>query len=154
MQPNNKQILSGGCESNADKRSLRRRVLKGVKVAFNGEFCSVNGIVKNVSETGMFIELKDGFIVPDEIVIYNELEAYKVPARVVRREANRIGIEICGEREPIEQTRTQIVQMVNVDEDMPSVAPVSKAEEPECEKTQIVTRQNKPVFGKLGPDPK
>ncbi len=110
------------CQEVIDHRAYRRRVLKGVKVTFNDEFCSVGGVLKNISETGMFIELKDGFLVPNDVVIINELEGYKVAGKVVRRTGNFIGVEICGEHQKTICLRKQVVDPINAEK------PVTKHE--------------------------
>ena len=98
------------------ERAIRRRVLKGVKIAFAGDFCAIEGVMKNISETGALISTKNSTHIPDHIVIFNELDGYKIAAEVVRRGASELGIRFLGYAEPIETTRAQIVNMIDLNE--------------------------------------
>ena len=125
------------------ERSQRRRIFKGIKIGFGNDYCAVDGVMRNISETGAFIEVKDGFLVPDEISIQNELEGYKVKCEVVRREANRIGVRFIGEKQKIQSTKHQVVNMIEADD------PANLARE---EQQQEIIRPRsgpakKPVFG-------
>ena len=124
------------------ERSQRRRVLKGVKLIFNGEFNAVDGIMKNVSETGAYIKIKSGFVVPDFIEIHNELEGYKVEAEVVRRYPGEMAVRFVGTPERIKQSRTQVLTMFS------SVAEEQNPVEQEVRRKPNLIPQ-KPVFGKL-----
>ena len=113
----NQPALQSGSTTDSTKqtekrRSPRRRVLKGVKVTFNDEYCSVGGVLKNISETGMYIELKDSFLVPNEVVVFNELEGYKIAGRVVRRIGNAIGVEFSGQAEKSDRIRLQVIDPI------------------------------------------
>lgn len=142
------EIISeqGERRSEADRRALRRRVLKGVKIAFNGEYCAVEGVMKNISETGAFIKLTDGYLIPDHIMIFNELEGYKVPAEVVRREAEQIGVRFTAAAEAIERSRTQVIQML----DSGSSYEMNSQEQSDITQVKSPAQKQKPVFGRLG----
>ncbi len=146
-----------GSEGNANRRaSERRRVLKGIKISFGNEFCAVEGVVRNLSETGAMIEIRDGFIVPDKITIHNELDGYKINCEIVRRKGNVIGVQFTGPRQPIETTRAQIINMddgrhVEETEEIEVLA-VENDPEPISEDEKFESRysiRKKPVFGKL-----
>ncbi|MEM7215255.1 MAG: PilZ domain-containing protein [Pseudomonadota bacterium] len=147
MRTADEKDAEGERREEADRRALRRRVLKGVRIAFGNEFCSVDGAMKNISETGALIEIKDGFLVPDDIVVYNELEGYKIPAKVVRRDATRIGIHFAGEKSKIEAVKTQVISMIHHGRHDRDEAD-EKVEEPVLRRFSPQNRR--PVFGKLG----
>jgi len=133
-------------------RAARRRVIKGVKVAFDGDYCAVEGIMKNISETGVLLQVKDATYIPDQITIHNELDGYKVDAEVVRRTGDLLGISFVGYAEQIESKRYQTVGMI--DEQTEGVSkPSSVVEKPV---TQVlnqlsVRNPNRPAFGKRKP---
>lgn len=134
-----------------DKRNQqRRRVLKGVRIAFGNDHCAVEGVLKNISDIGALIELKDGNLVPDTIVLHNELEGYKVPCRVVRRELTRIGVEFSAEKEAIRTTKSQVVNMINLDQSASGQNNVEQNNEPLVKTSIAIAARKKPVFGKLG----
>ena len=134
----------------ADRRKMvRRRVLKGVKIAFQDDFCSVDGTMKNISGSGAFVALKDGFLVPDSVTLFNELDGYKVAAEVVRRSTNAIGVHFKSAPVEISKVRTQRVCMVN-DQPLAEKQPRTPHQEP-VRPTAAPAR--KPVFGKLGRTP-
>lgn len=129
-------------ESNGE-RAQRRRIFKGIKIGFGNDYCAVDGVMRNISESGAFIEVKDGFLVPDEISIQNELEGYKVKCEVVRREANRIGVRFIGEKQKIQSTKHQVVNMIESDD--------GGAQTAEEQQQDIIRPRSgppkKPVFG-------
>ena len=86
----------------SDRRAPRRRILKGVRIGFGNDFCSVEGVMSNISDTGALIKLQDGLLIPDEFMIHNELDGYKVSCRVVRRTGNTIGVRFIDEKQPID----------------------------------------------------
>lgn len=133
------------------ERAQRRRVLKGVRISFQNEYCAVEGIMKNVSDTGALIELKDGYLIPDTITIFDELAGYKIDAAVVRRHVNRIGVMFVGAKQPIEKKRAQVISQIDLRES----AMISDEEPDEETETsedpgQHSAPRRKPVFGKLG----
>ena len=147
-----------GDQQDANRRSAdRRRVLKGIKVSFGQEFCAVEGVMRNLSETGALIELKDGFIVPDHITIHNELDGYKIDCKVARRQGNRIGVKFVGSRSPIEASRHQVISTDigrHQAEKDPEPDPVSDPE-PEPQQQEEESRfslRQRPAFGKLHRD--
>ena len=136
--------LEGERRYGEDRRALRRRVLKGIRIAFDNEFCVIDGAMKNISETGALIQIKDGFLVPDDIIIYNDLEGYKVACKVVRREAQRIGVQFIGEKEKTGIVKTQVVSMINMNTNK------NEMEHAANEPPKFQPRVQRPVFGKLG----
>ena len=135
------------------ERALRRRVIKGVRISFQNDYCAVEGVMKNVSDSGALIELKDGYLIPDIITIYDELAGYKVEAEVVRRNTNRIGIRFVGEKEPIEQKRAQVVMEIGLPGEEPEEEPETESEDQTNEPQpgqEKPTLRRRPVFGKLG----
>lgn len=156
------QVEDGERRDGGDRRSQRRRILKGVKLSFGNEFCALEGVMRNVSDTGALIKLKDGFLVPDEVVIHNELDGYKVVAEVVRRASDTIGVRFIGERVAIEAKKHQVVTMMGFNNAAPGEpAPVPHADEapvpdsPHTMEPGIVPRRSRngaarPKFGKLG----
>ncbi len=130
------------------RESDRRRVLKGITISFGNNFCVSNGIMRNISETGAYIEFTDSFLVPDNFTIFNDLDGYKVDCRVVRRDGNSAGFEFVGEKEIHSPTRMQVVEMVDErafnDTREPDNQP--KIEDLEPQNSNPAKRQ--PVFGK------
>lgn len=138
------RIEQGERREDADRRALRRRVLKGVKISFHGAFCAVEGVMKNISETGALIMLKDTIGIPDRITIYNDLEGYKIDAEVVRRRADQIGVRFTGYAEEIERSRAQVVNMLDINK------AAEQDDDDNAVAKPVLTRQaaNRPVFGR------
>ena len=131
-------IPENGAEQAADEAeherdSDRKRVLKGAHIAFNDEFSSVECVIRNLSETGAYIVVKDGILVPNQFVLHSELDGFKVECEIMWRKANTFGVRFTGEKVSIVKTRTQIVKhytktdevLVEKQEEAPKPAPGS-----------------------------
>ena len=82
-------------ETEEDKRiAPRRRTYKGVTVSFNDGFSAVEGVLKNMSETGGMLVVKDGALIPDSFVLYSELDGWKVECKSIRRRGHSIGFSL------------------------------------------------------------
>ncbi|MEM9276992.1 MAG: PilZ domain-containing protein [Pseudomonadota bacterium] len=139
------QVVDGELCVMSDRRALRRRVIKGVRISFGNDYCAIEGAMKNVSETGALVQLKDGYLVPDNIVIYNELEGYKVSCVVVRREAERIGVRFTSDKVQIEASKTQFISML----DMQNPDNHRRQDETVAKPAPAFAPRKGPVFGKL-----
>jgi len=87
----------------------RRRVLKGARLAFNGGHSTVESVVKNISEIGAYICVKDGILIPNSFELHNELDGFKTDCRIKWRKGNTFGVEFLGDKSPVALPRTQIV---------------------------------------------
>jgi hypothetical protein len=79
----------------ADKRHApRQRALKSGKIILKGGGSVFDCLVRNLSETGALLEIASSLGVPDlfELVIGQEPHQRVLHARVVRREATRLGV--------------------------------------------------------------
>ncbi len=128
------------------ERAQRRKIFKGIKIGFGNDYCAVDGVMRNISDTGAFIEVKDGFLVPEEITIHNELEGYRVRCEVVRRESNRIGVRFISQRERIQSTKHQVVNMITADS--PEASPDNAGQQDSIRARSGAPK--KPVFGQRG----
>jgi hypothetical protein len=84
----------------ADKRHApRQRALKSGKIILNGGGSVFDCLVRNLSETGALLEIASSVGVPDlfELVIGQAPTQRTLQARVVRREATRLGVTFDGD---------------------------------------------------------
>ncbi|MEM7068561.1 MAG: PilZ domain-containing protein [Pseudomonadota bacterium] len=134
-----------------DDRSQRRRVFKGIKILFNGETMSTSGVMKNISESGAYIELKPGIIIPDEITIVSELDGYKRECEVVRREGHKVAIRFVSEKQETHKRKPHVVSMINFDANSNGIKPNSQYEEDiVVQRKSQKNAPRKPVFGRRG----
>ena len=131
-----------------DRRSPRRRTLKGVRISFNNEYSFVDAVLRNLSETGCYIELPDGYLIPDSITIHNDLDGYKVDCEVVRRQGKRIGVKFIEEKIPVEIARKQVLNVIDFGQPEPKGQ--EAVETKVTPQTKSPQRRKGPVFGKLG----
>ncbi len=130
------------------RKALRRRTLKGVLVSFNDGFSAVEGVLKNMSEAGGLLVVKDGMIVPNTFYLYCELDGWKVECEVKRRQNNNIGFQYVSEFEQFKPTRHQMVSVINLNDIEPGQEN-SGEQNPEAMPVRL-QRPVQKVFGKLG----
>ncbi len=130
-----------------DRRAPRQNMLKGVRISFNNESSFLEAVLRNLSETGCFIELPDGYLIPDRITVHNDLDGYKIECEVVRRQGDRIGAKFIGERIPVGKPGAQ-----EFNSEVPDLARPSEQHAPANRPAQpgALQRRKAPVFGKLG----
>jgi len=129
----------------SDRTSERRRVLKGARIGFNHEYSSVECVIRNISETGAFITVEDGILVPNQFTLFNELDRFKVDCEIVWRHGNAFGAHFCGDKVPIASTRAQVLSHYTPegnDAEDDHNADQSDVQQPRYGPT------HKPVFGK------
>lgn len=80
----------------ADERrgSLRRRVLKGCTLRFNGGYGAMEGVVRNLSEEGARLVFGDSTGVPPRFDLQIAGETAWRPATVRWRRAREVGIAL------------------------------------------------------------
>ena len=136
-------------DSNQDKRNeLRRRTLKGVVVSFNDGFAAIEGVLKNMSETGGLLVIKDGVVVPDTFYLYCELDGWKTKCEVKRRQKNGIGFQYVGECEQFKPTRHQVISEINLSDTGKEGHDSSQKNSEEM--SVRLRRPAQKAFGKLG----
>ena len=82
-------------------------MLKRAKYSFSNEFCTSECVIRNISESGAFMDFADGLLVPDTFKLHNEMDGYKIDCEVVRRVGQSAGVRFVGPREPIKPVRQQ-----------------------------------------------
>ncbi len=144
-------------DSDEERSAPRRRMLKRVRISFNNESSTVEAVLRNISETGCYIELPDGFLIPDAITIHNELDGYKVDCEVVRRQGNRIGVKFVSDKVQIEAARKEVVNVIDYTTPQERQQPAPQPAAPQPGPSQLAhgtpklpSRRKAPVFGKLG----
>ena len=126
-----------------ERDSDRKKVLKGAHIAFNDEFSTVECVIRNLSDTGAYIVVQDGILVPNQFVLHSELDGFKIECEIMWRKANTFGVRFISEKIPIVTTRTQIVShYAKTDEE-----PVKKQEEASKPAPGSFHKQ-KVIFGK------
>ncbi len=98
-------------QSFVEKRAFpRRKMLQRVGLSFGTDYCSVNAVLRNVSNNGGYLDFSDGILIPDNFKVYNEFDGYKVDCAIVRRNGNSAGIRFVGPVESHVKTKKQVVQ--------------------------------------------
>jgi hypothetical protein len=136
----------------SDRTSQRYKVFKGARIGFNCEFSSVECIIRNLSETGAFITVQDGILVPNHFMLFNELDGYKIECDIVWRQGNGFGVRFTSQRIPIRSTRPQVInQYYSMDRDLLDQQTITDRNPPDRPKsiqsTKLAT-EIRPAFGK------
>ena len=91
------------------RQSDRKRVLKGAKIAFAARCASLPCVVRDVSETGARLQVKDQSSVPETFELLIELDGFEVACEVVWRKCGEVGVQFLDVPTIKNPTRRQIV---------------------------------------------
>ncbi|MBB4144306.1 MULTISPECIES: PilZ domain-containing protein [Rhizobium] len=69
----------------------RRRMLKGVRLVFNNGHSVVNGVLRDISDTGARVSVENGLALPDEVKLVLD-EGGSHQCLVARRELKELGL--------------------------------------------------------------
>ena len=75
----------------------RRRVLKGGKIRFNGNFSTIDCVVRDLSTAGARLKLDHGAIVPDRFRLALDQDGREFACEVRWRTLNQLGVEFEAE---------------------------------------------------------
>ncbi len=70
---------------------MRRRVLKGVKIVFNGGHSTISAVLRDLSDEGARIRVENTVSLPETMDILFD-DGHRRPCRIVRRTLNEIGV--------------------------------------------------------------
>lgn len=87
------------------------RLLKGGIIAFSARHATLPCVVRDISETGARLQVKQVTSVPDTFELIVELDGLEVPAEVVWRSASEVGIRFLGALNWVQPKRAQAVSM-------------------------------------------
>lgn len=133
------------------RRAERRRMLKRVMIFFNQGHSSTEGVLKNISDTGGFVEFRDGIIVPDNFTLSNELDGYMVDCEMVRRKGQGGGFRFVSDVKRFAPKKAQIVNMIDHYESAPNAPAIESQTNKEFASDFVRRRQSRPAqvsFGK------
>jgi hypothetical protein len=69
----------------------RRRVLKGVRLAFNAGRSTMNGLLRDISDTGARVSVENSLVIPDSLTLLFS-DGTRRECRVARRELQELGL--------------------------------------------------------------
>lgn len=69
----------------------RRRVLKGVRLAFNAGRSTMTGLMRDISDTGARVSVENSLTVPDNLTLLFS-DGSRRECRVARRELRELGL--------------------------------------------------------------
>lgn len=96
-------------EQDESRVAERKRVLKGAKIAFANRCSSLPCVVRDISDTGARLQVKDHTSVPDTFELLIELDGFEADAEVVWRGDGEVGIIFLSEPVIVKPKRTQVV---------------------------------------------
>lgn len=80
-----------------ENRVLRRRMLKSAIASYNDQSISMDVLLRDMSDTGVKLKLKENDILPDNFHLYIELDGINVECEVVWRRGLEIGAKFVSE---------------------------------------------------------
>ncbi|SCM77109.1 conserved hypothetical protein [uncultured Pleomorphomonas sp.] len=91
------------------RRERRGRTYLGGQIAFNNRWCTIDCLVRNISQSGARIEFPQPVLVPSELDLIIPLRGYSRRVRVVWRRAKALGVSFTDANDgtvvPIELAR-------------------------------------------------
>lgn len=90
-------------------RDLRRRTLKRAIASYNDQSISIEVVVKDISQSGVKLRVKENDLLPDRFSLYIELDGMRVECCVVWRRNLEIGAKFVSEIKNINPLRLQVV---------------------------------------------
>ncbi len=103
------QAQMTGAAKETDKRVLRRRTLKKAIASYNNQAISMEVVLRDISDTGAKIKLKDNDILPDLFHLFVEIDSIGVECEVIWRRGREIGAKFISEVQQAKAGRTQVV---------------------------------------------
>ncbi len=91
------------------RQSERKRVLKGGKIAFAARCASLPCVVRDISDTGARLQVKDHSSVPETFELLIELDGFEADVEVVWRRTGEVGVVFLDEPKIKNPVRRQIV---------------------------------------------
>jgi hypothetical protein len=85
------QIPNGPPMQEDQMPAPRRRVLKGVRLAFNAGRSTMNGLMRDISTTGARVSVENSLTVPDTLTLLFS-DGSRRECRVARRELRELGL--------------------------------------------------------------
>ena len=92
-----------------EQRDLRRRTLKRAIASYYNHSISIEVIVKDISQSGVKLKVKENDLLPDRFSLYIELDGMRVDCNVVWRRNLEIGAKFISEVRNINPLRSQVV---------------------------------------------
>jgi len=104
-----------------DKRVLRRRMLKSAVASYNDQSISTEVLLRDMSDTGVKIKIKENDVLPDRFHLYVEIDGINVDCEAVWRRGLEIGAKFISEVETKTPLRSQTVISTRIGEKKPSI---------------------------------
>lgn len=104
-----------------EDRVQRRRTLKSAVASYNDQSISMEVILRDKSDTGVKLKLKENDVLPDNFHLYIELDGVNVECEVVWRRGLEIGARFVSEIETKAPLRSQTVVSTRIGDKKPSL---------------------------------
>ncbi len=98
-------------DSAEHRQNARMRLLKGGIIAFSARHATLPCVVRDISETGARLQVKQVSSVPDTFELIVELDGLEVAAEVVWRSGSEVGIRFLGALTWVQPKRAQSISM-------------------------------------------
>jgi hypothetical protein len=98
------------------ERVHRRRMLKTAMASYNDRAISMEVVLRQMSETGVKLELKENSVLPEHFHLYVELDGVDVDCEVVWRRGLEVGAKFVSEVQSKAPLRSQVVVSTRVGE--------------------------------------
>ena len=104
-----------------ENRVQRRRMLKKAVASYNEQAISIDVILRDMSDTGIKIKIKENDLIPDHFHLYVEIDGINVDCEVVWRRGLEIGAKFVSEVQCKVPLRSQTVVSTRIGEKKPSI---------------------------------
>ena len=93
------------------RRQVRRRMLKGGTIAFNGRHSTMPCVVRDISDTGARLQVAQSNGVPDTFELLIDLDGFEAHVEIAWREQTEVGVRFLSKPVKVAPKRAQTVTM-------------------------------------------
>lgn len=98
-------------EQAENRRGRRRRMLKAASISFNEKFSAIPCTVRDMSETGVQLQVENIALVPSEFTVHIPLDGIQVRCRRTWQQGSRLGAEFISRPEASSRHRDQFIDI-------------------------------------------
>lgn len=94
-----------------NRRQVRKRMLKGGTIAFNGRHSTMPCVVRDISDTGARLQVSQANAVPDTFELLIDLDGFEAPVQIAWRDLSEVGVQFTAPPVWVTPKRAQTVTM-------------------------------------------
>lgn len=95
------------------RRSVRRRVLKGAKISYCGYYADLDCRISSLSDHGALLVLSESNFCLSRFKLTIPMDGVEMDCRVVQRDGVQVRVEFCSEKRSLSKEDLKMAGMLN-----------------------------------------